>query len=131
MSEKNVEVAQASFDAWNAGDLDAYCALHDPNVIWAGLEGWPEAETLVGLEACRRQWERMRAGFEADTAEPIGDPVAIGDRVVQRFRWRGTGQGPEMNMDMTAVLTLRKGKIFIIENFWDHAEALEAIGLTE
>jgi ketosteroid isomerase-like protein len=131
MSEKNVEVVQASFDAWNAGDMDAYSALHDPNLIWARLEGWPEAETIVGLEACRSQWERMRAAFDADSGEPIGDPVAAGDRVVQRFRWRGTGQGPEMKMELTAVFTLRKGKIFIIENFWDHAEALEAIGLTE
>jgi ketosteroid isomerase-like protein len=36
-----------------------------------------------------------------------------------------------MNMELTAVFTLRKGKIFIIENFWDHAEALEAVGLSE
>jgi hypothetical protein len=47
---------------------------------------------------------------------------------VVRLTWRGTGQGPNMNMQL---LTLRKGKIFIIENFWDHAKALEAIGLTE
>jgi ketosteroid isomerase-like protein len=131
MSEKNLEVVQASIEAWNAGDMDAYCALHDPNVIWARFEGWPEAETAVGLEACRSQWERMRAAFDAETAEPIGDPVAAGDRVVVRFLWRGTGQGPEMNMELTMVLTLRKGKIFFIENFWDYAEALEAIGLTE
>jgi ketosteroid isomerase-like protein len=129
MSDKNVEVVQASLDAWNAGDMDAYCALHDPNVIWARFEGWPEAETVVGLEACRRQWERMRAAFDADTTEPIGDPISAGDRVVARFVWRGTGQGPEMNMELTAVFTLRKGKIVIIENFWNHAEALEAIGL--
>jgi ketosteroid isomerase-like protein len=131
VSETNVEVVQASLDAWNAGDMDAYSALHDPNVIWARFEGWPEAETIVGLEACRSQWERMRAAFDANSAEPIGDPVAAGDRVVLRFLWRGTGAGPEMNMELTSVLTLRKGKIFIIENFWDHAEALEAIGLTE
>lgn len=131
MSEPNVEVVQASLDAWNAGDMDAYCALHDPNVIWARFEGWPEAETIVGLEVCRSQWERMRAAFDADTGELIGDPVAAGDRVVARFVWRGIAQGPEMSMELTMVLTVRKGKIFIIENFWDHAEALEAIGLTE
>jgi ketosteroid isomerase-like protein len=131
MSQENVEVVQASLNAWNAGDMDAHCALYDPNVIWARLEGWPEAETLIGLEACRSQWERMRAVFDADTVEPIGDPVASGDRVVQRFLWRGTGQGPEMKMELTAVFTLRKGKIFILEHFWDHAEALEAVGLQE
>ena len=131
MSRENVEVVRALFQAWNARDMTSFYALHDPNVIWARLEGWPEAETLVGLEACRGQWERMRSAFDHDTAELIGDPVASGDRVVGRFLWRGTGQGPDMNLELTAVLTVRKGKIFFIEHFWDHAEALEAIGLTQ
>jgi ketosteroid isomerase-like protein len=131
MSRANVEVVQAAFDAWNTGDVDAAGALLDPDVIWAAFEGWPEAETLVGREACMRQYERMRAAFDVDTVDPITDFIAAGDRVVVRLSWRGTGQGPNMNMELTNVLTLRKGKIFIIENFWDHAEALEAIGLTE
>ena len=131
MSQENVEVVRASFDAWNAGDMDAFRASHDPDVIWAAFEGWPEAETLVGVEACMSQFERMRAAFDVDTVEPISDFIAVGDRVVVRIIWRGTGQGPEMNMELTNVLTLRKGKIFIIENFWDHAEALEAVELSE
>ncbi len=32
---------------------------------------------------------------------------------------------------MTDVFTMRKGRISIIECFWDHAEALEAVGLSE
>jgi ketosteroid isomerase-like protein len=27
--------------------------------------------------------------------------------------------------------TVRNGKIFMMENFWDHAEALKAVGLAE
>ena len=131
MSQENVEVVQASFAAWNAVDMDAFRELHDPDVIWAALEGWPEAETLVGREACMSQYERLRAAFDVDTGEPITDFIAAGDRVVVRLIWRGAGQGPDMNMELTSVLTLRKGKIFIIENFWDHAEALEAVGLSE
>ena len=77
------------------------------------------------------QYERLRAAFDVDTGEPITDFIAAGDRVVVRLIWRGAGQGPDMNMELTSVLTLRKGKIFIIENFWDHAEALEAVGLSE
>jgi uncharacterized protein len=131
MSRANVEVVQASFDASNAGDMDAFGALHDPDVIWAAFEGWPEAETLIGREACMSQYERMRAAFDVNTVEPITDFITAGDRVVVRFIWRGTGKGPDMNMELTSVLTLRKGKIFMIENFWDHSKALEAIGLTE
>ena len=39
--------------------------------------------------------------------------------------------GPESNMELTNVFTVRKGKIFYLEFFWDHAEALEAVGLSE
>ena len=35
------------------------------------------------------------------------------------------------NMEFTSVFTVRKGKIVFIEFFWDHAEALEAVGLSE
>ena len=34
-------------------------------------------------------------------------------------------------LEFTAVYTMRKGRIFGIEYFWDHAEALEAVGLSE
>jgi ketosteroid isomerase-like protein len=48
-----------------------------------------------------------------------------------RTIWRGSGHGPDLNMEMTIVFTLRKGRIFLLESFWDHAEALEAMGLSE
>ena len=35
------------------------------------------------------------------------------------------------NMEMTSVYTVRKGRIVYQEFFWDHAEALEAVGLSE
>jgi hypothetical protein len=43
--------------------------------------------------------------------------------------WRGAGYGPEANLEMTNIITVRKGKIVYQEFFWDHAEALEALRL--
>jgi ketosteroid isomerase-like protein len=34
-------------------------------------------------------------------------------------------------MEFTGVWTVRKGKVRGIDFFWDHAEALEAAGLSE
>ena len=34
-------------------------------------------------------------------------------------------------MGMTVVQTVRDGGIFYVEFFWDHAKALEALGLSE
>ena len=41
------------------------------------------------------------------------------------YFWRGAGYGPEANLEVTAVYTVRKGKVLYQEFFWDHAEALE------
>jgi ketosteroid isomerase-like protein len=43
----------------------------------------------------------------------------------------GKGRGPEVNAEFTVVCTMRNGKTLVMEYYWDHAEALEAVGLSE
>jgi ketosteroid isomerase-like protein len=131
MSQENVELLRAGFEAWNAGDMDGLRELYDPDVIGRPAEGWPEPGPFVGREAVMRQWEQLRDTWDADTVEPIGDFIDAADRVVVRYIWRGAGHGPEANMEFTGVFTVRKGKIVYQEFFWDHAEALETLGLSE
>ena len=131
MSQENVEVVQAGFEAWNAGNMDAVRERFDREVIMRMAEGWPESGPFVGREAVMRQLEQQRETWDADGFELITDFIDAADRVVVRFNWRGEGQGPEYNMEFTGVYTVRKGKIFAIEHFWDHAEALKAVGLSE
>ena len=131
MSEENVEVVRRAYEAWNAGDMDAFRELCDPDVIVRTPEGWPEPGPFVGREAFMRWCEQLRQTWDADALEPIGDFIDAGDRVAVRQIWRNTGYGPEANMEMTWVGTVRKGRIFGIEFFWDHAKALEAVGVSE
>ena len=131
MSQENVEVAKAAFEAWNSGDMDAFRDLCDPKIIMRPPERWPEPGPFVGREAVMREWEQVRETWVADNVEPIGDFIAAGDRVVVRQAWRGVGQGPESNIETTQVFTVRKGLILHQEFFWDHQEALEAAGLRE
>jgi ketosteroid isomerase-like protein len=131
MSRENAEVVREGIDAWNAGDMDRLRALYDPGVVMYHLEGWPEPGPSVGRDAVMRQWESQRETWNIDAVEPISEFIEAGDRVIVRYAWRGTGSGPEMNMEFTGVLTVRKGKILVVEWFWDHAEALEAVGLRD
>ena len=131
MSKENVELARRGFEAWNTGDMDALRELYDPDIIWRAPKGWPEPGPYVGREAVMRQLEQMRETFDADSFELISDFIDIGDRVAVRFIWRGVGHGPESNIEATGVYTWREGRIVYIEFFWDHAEALEALGLSE
>jgi ketosteroid isomerase-like protein len=131
MSQANVEVMKTAFQAWNEGDTDA---LHDtlhPDVILRLAEGWPEPGPFVGRKAVMRQWNGMREIWDMDALEPISDFIDAADRVVVRFLWRGAGRGPDSNMEVTGVYTMRKGRVFGIEVFWDHGDALEAAGLSE
>jgi ketosteroid isomerase-like protein len=131
MSQENVEIVKAAYEAWNAGDIDALGDLYDPDVVLRPLKGWPEQETHVGREAVMREWERIRDAWDADVVELISGFIEAGDRVAVRTVWHGVGRGPEANMEMTGVYTVRDARIFYMEFFWDHAEALETLGLRE
>jgi len=131
MSQENVEIVRKAFEAWNAGDMDAFREFYDPDIIVRPPEGWPEPGPFVGREAVMGQWEQLRETWDADEVEPIGDFVDAADRVVVRQAWRGAGHGPSLNMEMTNVFMVRNGRIVYQEVFWDHTEALEAAGLSE
>jgi ketosteroid isomerase-like protein len=131
MSQENVEVVRAVYEAWNAGDMDALRERFDPEAIVVRTpQGWPETGPYVGREAVMREIEQWRETFDSYVTELIGDIIEAADRVVVRQVWHGVGQGPESHLESTVVYTLRKGRIFLVEYFWDHTEALEAVGLS-
>jgi len=131
MSRENVEIVRASFAPWNAGDMNAYQDLYDPHAVLRTPEGWPEPGPYFGREAVMRELEHMRSAWDTNSAEVISDFIHVGDRVAVRFILRGVGQGPRVAQEMTALFTVRNGKILALEAFWDHAEALGCLGLEE
>ena len=133
MSQENVEVVERQFELWSEGNLDAWAEHWDPEVVVTAPQGWPEGEVEQGLEAWRRQGERLRdswaeARVEVDDIRPVGQ-----DRVVTRIRYVTRGKDPGMSFDtpMAAAFFLREGRITRADFFWDFAEALEAVGLSE
>jgi ketosteroid isomerase-like protein len=131
MSQQNVEVVRAYTDTWNSGDMELVRELYDPEAIMRVAPNWPEPGPFVGREAVMRQLTEARGAFESDWAEIVGEPLAAGDRVVARVNWHGTGAGPQSDMEWTVTFRIRDGRIFEVEYFWDHAEALDAAGLSK
>jgi ketosteroid isomerase-like protein len=130
MSQENVEVARAVTAAWNRRDMDALYELYDPDVMVRTAEGWPEPGPFVGAEAVVREFGRYLDTLDDSRFESVS-VIDAGDRVVVRQFWRGVGHGPDMNLEFTTVITVRKGRAIFIEFFWDHADALETLGLSE
>ena len=131
MSQENVELVRGAFEVYNAWNREAMRGFYDPDVIMRPPEGWPEPGPYVGREAVMRQVWQMRETWDEDTLEPISEFIDSGDRVAVRAAWRTAGSGPEFTLETTFVYAFRNGKCVSHEFFWDHAEALEAVGLSE
>jgi ketosteroid isomerase-like protein len=131
VSQEKVEVVRAAYRAWNAGDMEALRELMAPDIVMRTPEGWPEPGPFVGREAVIRVFEQWRETFDTYETELIGDIIEAADRVVVRQVWHGAGRGPEVHLESTLVFTLREGKISYQEFFWEHATALDTMGLKE
>ena len=66
MSQENVEIVRKLIEAWNAGDMDAFRELYDPEIIMRPPERWPEPGPFVGREAVMREWHQTRETWDAD-----------------------------------------------------------------
>jgi ketosteroid isomerase-like protein len=135
MSQENVELARRAIEAFNAGDWEVVREVFDPDVIIPraverAVEDWPEPAPFVGREAVMRQWQRSAEPWDAYKLEPISI-IDAGDRVVARLIAHAIGRGPEVHAEFTTVCTVRNSKVFLIEYFRDHVQALEAAGLSE
>ncbi len=131
MSQENVEILRAGFDAWNAGDMNSLRERFDPDIIWRPPVGWPEPGPFVGREEVMRWFEQLREAYDSYRTDLIGDLTETGDRVVVSQVWRGAGSGPEADIESTGVFTMHKGRVIGVEQFWERSEALKAAGLQE
>jgi ketosteroid isomerase-like protein len=133
MSQQNVEVVRGALEAFNRGDMAAALAPVDPAVeIYPPVEDPDMDDVYRGHDGALRnleQWLEPWAEFRFEAEEFID----AGDRVVVTYsqRGRGKGSGVEIENRLTAVVSLRSGKIVRGQVYLDQAEALKAAGLRE
>jgi ketosteroid isomerase-like protein len=132
MSEENVEVVRRSFDAWNAADLARWVAMHHPEVEVIPPDGWPEGEPPRSREEWLAQAHRLIDSWAEQRVEPKRI-IDAGDRVVALFEWVTRGQGSHIDLrtEMALIATVHGGLITRAVYYANHAEALEAVGLSE
>ena len=127
MSQEIVEIVRRGFDALKRGDLDEVFAGLHPSVRWEGVPG---------VEPCRNREEveaNVRANFEAGAQTVLEELIDAGEYVVVRQRVNGAVlEGPYAGREQIyIVLSIRDGKVVLLRDFLDRAEALEAAGLRE
>jgi ketosteroid isomerase-like protein len=132
VSLENVELVRRTYEAWNRGDMDAVSRAYDEGaMIVRTVEGWPEPAPIVGRDAVMRFFTQLRETYSDEDRVAGLSFLDARDRVLVRQTWQGKGRGPDMDMELTAVFTMRDARIFLVEYFWDHGEALKAVGLEE
>jgi ketosteroid isomerase-like protein len=133
MSQENVEIVRRGYEAFAEGGV-AFEFL-DSEIEWRGPREFPDlAEPHYGHDGVRRYMEKLSEVFEDYRMVPEKFIDAGTDRVLvfSREGGRGKGSGAEVQSNPTAHLwTLRDGKAVRMESYWDRAEALEAVGLSE
>ena len=132
MSQSNLEVALAGYDAVNAQDLQSWLMTLDENVELHELAGVPDADIYRGHDAVHGWFEAGREvvddfGFEI---EEIRD---LGETILARVRAHGTGRGGGVPFEQRVyhVLNFRNGVVWRLRGFVDEAEAFKAAGLQE
>jgi ketosteroid isomerase-like protein len=134
MSQENVELVRAASEAYIAGDRDAYLDFMAEDIeIRPDVSRWPEAKPFRGREEFRRFNADIDQDWEGGARAELREVLPVGDRVVVRADWGGTGRasGIDLRSSLTSIYTVRDGQIIKIEYFFDHARALEAVGLSE
>src|SRR6266702_4722953 len=134
MSQENVEIVRALYEAWNRDDFEAWLSLIDPDVEWLqGIERPFGSNVLHGHEGACELWNLWRTEFdglriEVDEIRDLG-----GERVLLlgRGRAHGRASGLMIESELAQLMTLRDGNLVRSEDYLSHDEALKAVGLEE
>ena len=101
MSQENVEIVRAVFEAWNAGDRDALRDAYDPEMSsWCDRRLAGARPFSVG-EAVLRAFEQLRDTWRLRLNWTTSGLIEAGDRVAVRTVWHGIGHGPESKHEST------------------------------
>ena len=131
MSQGNVELVRASFEAFGRGDFNAAFAAYDPLVEWHTADDEPDSRTYTGLAELRT--------FVAHLADPwtdrfgqaihFEDFIDCGEWVVAPWsgRLHGHGSGIEIEVSETYAVQVRDGRIVRVHEYRTVEEALDAV----
>jgi ketosteroid isomerase-like protein len=131
MSQENVETLSRQLEQFNRTG-EVLPEIYDSDAEWIVAREDPDATTHRGVAAIRdyfAQWAEMFEAIEI-RAEKVIDP---GDKVFSwiQFAGKGVASGALVEMEFAYVWTFREGKVVRVEEYFDHAEALAAVGLSE
>jgi ketosteroid isomerase-like protein len=133
VSQANIDLVLESIRRFRPGGLDEWAQLWHPDARLTIAAGWPEPGPFIGLDAVRREFERVIDSFSALRFEDVEIVAAAGDWVVATYRVpaRGTASGLESDFHFAVAYRVEAGLLIECAVRWQVDEALQAAGLSE
>jgi ketosteroid isomerase-like protein len=143
MSQENVEVVQAAFEAWDAlrwdlgssdrGPVERALSLIHPEIVVDATRNVFNPATYVGMEGLRRMQADTGEVWEEVRTERL-EFIDAGDRIVVigMLVGKGKASGVQVDQPVAQIVTVRDSRVVRWElGYTDRREALEAVGLSE
>ena len=119
--------------ALNRRDFDCFLRSIDPGVEYSPARIFPDPDpTYYGHDGYREVWRLLFEAFEDLRLDPK-EVLDLGDRflLTTEISGHGAGSGVAIRQRVFLLYTVRQGLVVREDDFLDHAEALEAVGLSE
>ncbi len=131
MSNENLALIRAAYDAYARGDLASMLELVDPNLEWTYLDpslAHPTPQVCHGREELERA---LRAQTEHGLRAELEEAVGSGDHVmvVVRIPGRDAHYGTTADDRTYNVFTVRDGKVVALRACASRREALKLAGV--
>ena len=125
MTSPRVERLERTYDAFNAGDLDAAFAIADPAIVWQTPTEFPGSPRFESRDDAKAFFENALAAFDSFEID-VERYVERGDRIVviQYHRGRGVGSGIVTERRMAHLWTFDGDRAVAFRAYLDVDEAL-------
>jgi ketosteroid isomerase-like protein len=129
MSQENVRIVEAAYEALSSSGIDAFSDYWDDDIEWQTMR-----ERWRGRRAGRAYLQEYVDLFDDFRTEPLELVDAGAERVVIYLRYSGWAKRAGMEVPpeyFAIVIDIHEGKLVRAVEYATRREALEAAGLSE
>ena len=134
MSQEHIDGVAEGYELINRNDFDAVAAMVHPDFVYENDPAGPLGATVYyGRTAVKGFWKDFLGTFDDFHQEPYEFRKVAGGKILVRVHLSTYLEGTEepLRFDYTHLWTIRDDQAVHCRLYFDHGEALEAVGLRE
>ena len=134
IEEQNKEIVKRYWEAWGKGDFEAFKELLAPNYVYY----FPSRSTKPISREESIEFGKMMHNAFPDVTFSIEEMIAVGDKVISRFIFRGTHEGESQGIPATGnkievsgitIMRIENGKVVEEREEYDTLGEMQQLGM--